>query len=78
MTHSYFQIQNEWLDSMYNETCFYRSYTQMFLRDLASEEAQPTKTSTIMQTRRDDYQWQQKERKIICTRLTLSRRTHGS
>ena len=44
----------------------------MFLRDLASEGAQPTKTSTIMQTRRDDYQWQQKERKIICTRLTLT------
>lgn len=78
MTHSYFQIQNECLDSMYNETCFYRSYTQMFLRDLASEEAQPTKTSTIMQTRGDDYQWRQKERIIICTRLTLSRRTHSS
>lgn len=43
MTHSDFQIQIEWLDSVYYETWLYRSYTQVFLRDLApSEEAQPT------------------------------------
>jgi hypothetical protein len=48
MTHSNFQIQMEWLDSLYEETWFYRSCSQVSLKDLApSGEAQPTQTPIL-------------------------------